>query len=669
MKKKLNGFLKNKKGFSLVECVVALLLFSIITGSVITVFISSRNQIKKQNDNHKLDILASNILSAYEASESFEDFKRILNSDLKIDIGNPGSQKETVPLGKGSGAGSIPIALPYQKILVNNGTASFLDNNGSAILSFNGGYNRNKLSEGDNGDIPGQKYSKTNYTQMVIKGNVSPAIVTLASLPKYYTYTIYKNGESKGINVKISNKVGDTYIERSSFEYNSLSDFEEYLLDNGYYLKYIDLEKIYKSGKLKIDKNLEKYNYYFQVYDATKTGDNNSSCTPINVNGKNLYYCFTIAKNNYGDNTNAMQCQTKIDSLDEGGFNSEKMKLILSNTTITYATGNKCPDYSNFTQELKINGNKFMGDWHFFPWIFYKVSNLHLTDAKDSIYCEKYSNYNEYTPTDDYKSIYYALANGNNIDLINTNGDRMFSFNASGKTNPLKDANCILKDIESTKKYKDADWDLYYKKGSMLQQQISHIEFNNKVATVYDSNGAAFIRFIYKNNKFDSDKASVLSGDYKKYYNISGNTATVKDEYKGDIFFSCIKFDGEYSITTKSEDNDPIFVSNADNFEIIGAVENSDLSYGVIGQPYVGEVDSQTYYITCGLENVKRKLIVKVTFTNLAKVKQNDAAVFIEPRIYIWSVDGAKIVNNSLEGLQQLSTTTNVKLEYSYRKG
>ncbi|MCQ2478821.1 MAG: hypothetical protein MJ091_06415, partial [Clostridia bacterium] len=108
-------------------------------------------------------------------------------------------------------------------------------------------------------------------------------------------------------------------------------------------------------------------------------------------------------------------------------------------------------------------------------------------------------------------------------------------------------------------------------------------------------------------------------------------------------------------------------MSDANDFEIIGAVENSELSYGVVGQSYAGEVASETYYITCGLDGVDRKLIVKVTFTNLAKVKLSDDNLCVEPCISIWSIDGKKITSQTLESLQSLINSTDAAFEYSYR--
>ncbi|MCQ2478820.1 MAG: hypothetical protein MJ091_06410, partial [Clostridia bacterium] len=382
----------------------------------------------------------------------------------------------------------------------------------------------------------------------------------------------------------------DSNSKWNTFSINYLSDFDEYLLDNGYYLKCVnnDTHKVPESYRHKVytskwdlighwedcgpnDSGAEVKSYktysdcYLQVYNAAKAGTNTGSCTPVkNASGQNLYFCMTFTQDDWnGLEKSGGGCVTKIDDATDkkSSANPEKMMFPLTKATIKYIYNNSCPGYSSFQTELKnSNGSSFSGNWHFLPWVLYRTatgasSGSRLESANNTMFCRNYANHNKYSPkTDAYKSIYYALQKDNTVKLINKNGDVMFSFDATNRTNPLSSASCVLQDIEATRKYNNADWKLYYKKGSMPQKQISKIVFENNVATVYDTSGSAFIRFIYKNGKFDQDKASVISGDYKDFFTFSGNTATVKEDYKGDIYFNCEKFDGPYSITTKELD-------------------------------------------------------------------------------------------------------------------
>lgn len=716
----MKNLFKNKKGFTLVECVVALLLFSIITASVFTVFSTSRNQIKTQNKNHKLDLLSTNLVSAYEASENFADFSRIVNSNLGINIGSPTPRVDTVALGGGSGAGSIPVAVPYSKISVNDGKAEFLDAEDSPVISFDGNYKRNVLKEGNNGDIPSGKYDKKNVAKMVICGGIRQK---MSQIPNNYKITFYKDERTgeKGIKFQVQNKSKDAFIgifdktDKSDgwnlFEVNTLSDFEEYLLDNAYYLKCLDTgtHKVQIGTEMKkngghwegtsifnrkwVDDYIEVpvysspyQDYYFQVYDGSAAGDDSTSSTPVTVDGKNLYYCISF---NSDDESSVIKCPTQITDVARGDGNPEKMMFDLSKATVTFATASSCPEFDGFKNELKNTNNaSFTGTWHFASWIFYRsleneylLDSRHLPDARNSMFSlrkidekdnkrDGYETYNEYIPkTDAYKSIYYTLQKDNKVTLMNTDGDWMFSFDGTDETNPLKEPTCIFEDIKITKSYKSDEWTLFYQKGGMPKKQIKNIKFENNVATVYDTENKAFIRFIYKNGKFDADKNSVASGEYAKYFTFSGNTATIKDDYKGDIYFSSQKFEGEYSITTQDEVNRPIFVSHAGDFEIIDATTDTELSYGIVGQQSGGTVESETYYITCGVDGIDKKLIVEVTFTNLAKAKKGDDDSFIEPRMYIWTINGNKITATDFDSLQALSKSSSAKMEHTFRKG
>ncbi|MCQ2440938.1 MAG: type II secretion system GspH family protein [Clostridia bacterium] len=671
-----NKVISNKKGFSLVECVVALLLFSIITGSVLTVFSASRNQIKKQNMQFKSDLLQSNIISAYEASSDYNNMANILGWEEKDADDTP-----EVPISGGNGNGSIPVPVHFDKITVDNDAegktyAKFIDDSKSPkeLITFEGNYTNNKLKSSD---IPTDYYTETPVTvprTMVLEGQAHPTAEGLTGAYDY-TYTITE--------LKVKFEMGTGSLEKDT------TDFDKYLLDNGLYLRCVKVGSDRYDGALisiKDGYNVKMFrDFYFEVFD-------------INDNSKKQYICVsyqlgstTITYKNFwnvlgiiADYANSIEDSLTYNNQLASFYNNtsiEKTYFSLTGATIKTYFGDSCPNvdatYSKqeataehkrgdpkFT-ELKADGYNFKtGNWYFVPWLAYR-------DGKEyQPKCKKYEpgrTYYEYTPKEGKASnIYYVLKNGKDIKIFDTDSVNIFSFyKDETKANTALNNNTCNISKATTRTYSDNEYEVWYQKGNMSGKTVSQIIFDDtkKEITVYSNDNQPFIRFIYKNNNstYTSDKNSIKTGDYKEYYTVSGNTATIKSP--NTVYFNCGGFTGPYSIKINDE---TVFISNAQCFEIKDAVpvDSSDISYGMIGEPISGSVNAKTYYVSCNVGNSDTSLVVKITFCDLAKPKTVDGET-VEPEIKIWSIVTAKIPSD----IKTIANCTHAHLERSYRKG
>lgn len=638
-----NKVISNKKGFSLVECVVALLLFSIITGSVLTVFSVSRNQIKKQNMQFKSDLLQSNIISAYEASSDYNNMANILGWEEKDADDTP-----EVPISGGNGNGSIPVPVHFDKITVDNDAegityAKFIDESKSPkeLITFEGNYTNNKLKSSD---IPTDYYTETPVTvpkTMVLKGQAHPSVEILTG--EYdYTYTITED--------KVNFVMGNGSLEKDA------TDFDKYLLENGLFLKCI------KTGSRTFF-GLGYYDYYYRVYSVK----NNE---PLDI-----YYCVTFET----VQQTFLTFTTLINFHDGGDLSDSHSYLNLAYATIKTYFGDSCPNvdetYSRqeataehkrgdpkFT-ELKADGYNFKtGNWYFAPWLTVHDKTQYNPTCK----YEPGRTYYEYTPKEGKTSnIYYVLKKGKDIKLFDTDSVKIFSFdNDETKANTALNNNTCNISKATTRTYSDNEYEVWYQKGNMPGKTVSQITFDDtkKEITVYSNDNQKFIRFLYTNETaYNSDKNGITSGDYKDYFTVFGDTATIK--VPETAYFSCESFDGSYSVKINEE---TVFTSNAQNFHIIDAkpIADGEVSYGMIGESISGTTNAQTYFVSCVVGNSDTSLVVKITFCDLAKPKTVDG-VTVEPEIKIWSIVTSKIPSD----IKTITNCTHAHLERSYRKG
>ena len=513
--KKASNRMKHKKGFSLAECIVALLLFSVVTVSVLSVFTASRNQIKKQNDQYKIEMMASNLLAAYEGSNTSGSFKNRLNG-LGLELSSSDAFNTTIGT-EGTGQYSfdtqnVPIAVPFSKIVVKDGSATFRNENDSGdMVSFVGTYPDNKLPNGD-----GWAYStyfneakKRQPTEMILTGKAYPAVALTS-----YDFTLTVNESTVSM---VLGSMADPISKPAC-------DFDQYLLANGYYLK-ADY-KIETSGTLG-----STYNYRFQLYNAA---DN----TPAKVGGKNLYYCISISAISALATNNA-----DMQKVVAGTNNGEGFYFNLSNCTIKYYTGDSCPSYSSFKTELKNGDKKFSGNWYFLPWFVYK------NDGNIVPTCDKFTpglDYYEYTAKSGVASnLYYALNTAKNTEMLlfNSDGSLIFPYKADS-ADPLRNlvSNCGF-GIDGKRNtlaiYEGTTYDKWFKRGAVPLWNVTKARFTDGGGSAVSkivfygvpegsSTESEYITFLYSPDKYSdfvNDRNSILdfgSVD-SKWYNYEKN--------------------------------------------------------------------------------------------------------------------------------------------------
>ena len=505
---------KNKKGFSLMECVVALLLFSVITGAVLTVFSSSRNQMRRQNDKYKTELMAGNILSAYEGCNTTESFEKRMQT-LGINLAKTNTFSKTIGT-EGTGqysfdSGNIPVAIPFSKITVKNDTATFRNEDDTAdIVGFGGEYPDNKLLNDEVRSWEWGNYfdeaKKREPTEMTLSGKAYYHGLLSGSQTYDFTYKI--NEES--VLLKMGSMSG--YISKPA------SSFDKYLLENKYYLKcgYA----VQQSGFI-----LKTNHYRFQVYNI----DN----TPVQVNGNNLYYCISIS-----GVTAALTCNANMQSVVGGSDDADASYFDFDNCTIKYYTGKSCPSYSSFSTELKNGKSSFSGKWYFMPWF------VHENEGNIEPDCDKYVDgfdYYEYTPKENVTSnIYYALTSleKNAMLLFNSDGELIFPYDGDTSA-PVANLQVTCGFGNDGKRntqalYNEMVFDKWYKRGEVPLWNVTKVRFIDNASGISrivfygkPEDGATeseYITFNYSSedhDKFIDDRAAVLNfnGNFSKWYN------------------------------------------------------------------------------------------------------------------------------------------------------
>lgn len=516
---KLLHNIKNKKGFGLVECVVALLLFAIVTGSVLTIFSVSRSQIKRQNDQYKIDLMAENILSVYEASNFSDSFKKRMGG-LGLTLSGSDSYSQTIgTAGTAQYAfdtQNVPVGVPFSKIVVKDGSAIFRNSaDDGDLVGFEGDYPNNKLQ--DKADYNWKWNSLFNETKkrvpsrMTLSGKAYPALAVMS-----YDYSIIIDEEN------VSMKLGsmENYISEPA------CDFDKYLLKNKYYLKCDYKIETSKAGwPIALPTT---YHYRFQVYDS---GNN-----AVKVDGQNLYYCVSVPIANV-----TISCATDMGKVISGENDNSFYYFNLDNCTIKYYTGSSCPSYSNFKNELTDNGTKFTGKWCFLPWFVYK------NDGNIPAKCDKFVagyDYYEYTPkTEVANNIYYALNTTKNTEILlfNSDGALLFPYGADS-TNPLSNLidNCDygVDGKRNTRAVYNGDtYDKWYKRGAVPLWDVTKVKFvdggkNGTSRIIFygkaqtDKTDSEYISFNYakeNHSGFENDRDTILKfdGNFSHFYNFS----------------------------------------------------------------------------------------------------------------------------------------------------
>ncbi len=308
---------KNNKGFTLVECVVAIAVVSIVSIASIVIYRISINSTRRQWDNYMSTISANNALSCFQNAENLTDF---LENGTKIDLKSFNNK---------TSKNNIDVPMFYKdldlselqlkpqaftkvrrfdsgKVIFYNGdtrliTFKYAEDNLSTFVEdakdldeglINLDYETkdDKYSIGGEGSSYGEIKS-INYTTY-IKGKEDNYGLTTWKDDNNQRPALtidYYRDSSDNLKVKISGKLQTGYTTKTTakngasitngiatLEYDA-TDFEKYLLKKSYVLRCVGIKT--KSGNL-IDAT-------FEVYTARS---DKSLKRATDSNGKEIYY-------------------------------------------------------------------------------------------------------------------------------------------------------------------------------------------------------------------------------------------------------------------------------------------------------------------------------------------------------------------------------------------
>ena len=511
--------IKNKKGFGLVECVVALLLFSIVTGCVLTTISTSRKQVGKQNDKYKLDLMASNILAAYEGSNTSGSFKnRMEGIGISFDtsgasetfnqtIGTEGTEQY------GFDTQNVPIAIPFSKLIVRKDSATFVDGN-KDLVSFDGTYTDKKLQDNDDyGFKVSDYYNTPKFTH-------AGDLVLTGTGDDISSFTWKYSGSNQ---VSFTVDSGNNSKERTA----AACDMDRYLYNKGYYLK--NIKRNYDIGLFTTTDS-----FWFEVINVE---DNQ----PIkDDSGKKLY---VLIKSTTG---NLETLDYKATVLDFFGQIATDLYIDFdTRAKIYYTYSNNTPSENDFKTELKKDdGTKFGGKWYFYQWMVAKCRGINGRGSYN-ISCADigtYESFFEYTAKENIQSnIYYALNKSNNTEmmLFNSDGDLIFPYKSNSKP-PLQNlkSNCefgVNGKRNTQAVYSEQVYDKWYKKGAVPLWKVTKVKFTDggtsdksKIVFYGKANDSApeneYITFNYAKDNYESfkeDRRTIIGydGSFANWYN------------------------------------------------------------------------------------------------------------------------------------------------------
>ncbi len=485
-----NTLKKRKGGFSLVECVVALLLFSIVIGAVLTAFTSSHKQIDTQTDQYKIDLMSSNILAAYQGSNNKDSF-----NELMIDLGaDPRGNRDFGGIvngeddGEGEGVYSfdpqnVPIdPVAFNKIHVIDNTATIYGTDGAELVSFDG-YEGNKLPtvEGISWDSLYTGKETVHYNSMSISGKADIYRGKTITGTTYglsdctYTYTVTLNPDEKSGKTNFSVQNNDKSVENQTGNEREACEFELYLLTKGWYL-----DCIYrKPGEETTYPGTPTYKVYRDVfYFSVK--DSNGNQVTNKIGNKFLYYKITVATvaedglfsspsydydglytdlsgndpKAYLDFSNITDGEEGYTKIEQGGtsyYNIDvhgKMEFAygyenadsFSAALVSAGSESTSVDFDN-NFLTKEGGSYFTGRWYYFPWLVANTVSV-KTEKDKTVYKQitegvpsiRGSNVSEYVPLSDHGKNEYEYTPkagvNSNIFYAYTKGGEVLLFNS-----------------------------------------------------------------------------------------------------------------------------------------------------------------------------------------------------------------------------------------------
>lgn len=636
--------MKNKKGFTLVECIVAITIILVITASAIGIYQTALNSSNRQWNRYVSTVMADNALACFQSSDNMSDFESKL-SELQADgniIKNPGAD--------------VTVTATYNELVLSGGQA--VETPFSKVRAWNNKDNKGGLVQflkDDNTSIADFSYGDalSNTTDTVILKNADGVYDVF--------YTESESGKIESLSYKLTKKKSDYTVTYNYLPNNSSSEakssdlymhitgekntvhwkassFEKYLFENRLILK-----PVAEGNFTSAFSHKNKWSGIFcEIYQLSKE-NNIINCNRYTALGKYIYIekCCTYC--NWYETCDTHQNVT-VKTCNETSYNKAQ-KLTINNVT---------------TESF---------EWQYFPVLMadiyssdITVSNYTFTSTNSIIYTD-YVLKSGYTP-----KINYELKSNGKIEIYAPGDIKLYSY--TGKK--ISDAhnkiieNCAFSQdttysgTSGTEKYtcvKNSDG-----------IQMTSVAYDEQAKKIKFMNGATeVISFEYGTNEaaFENDKPTAQNSAYSTFYE---NNA--------------IKNPNNLSISVQRI---PV---NSTSFCYQISLINADGTQTAIFSTSYGNISTNQGASFSGLEKTKSVMIDGASYTKyfyyippksdvgcyimvtFSKVSSGDTSV--EPKIKAWILSASDITalqNDSRSDKTQNDILKKNRCCISYRKG
>jgi len=673
---------KNKKGVTIIECVVAMAVVAIIASISITILQSTTGIIYGKWDRYTSAITASNALSIFKTSENIDDFSQRLKNLLSCSeaLATDDDQKISIPTTEGSleyDLSSRMIKKPFKTVRVYTGDKKVrflksetadetLPADSDKLLdidygSSNSSFNTDIAYFGNSGmyDLKVDKMFDGTVGRISYKLSGTDGSNVKHSITLIYDYFTATGAGTDQLQVHISDG-STTYSNAANAFEKELFNNKQFLVPYGYVIN--------KSGQSSNDRN----DLACMLYSAD-TG------SPIVSSSK---YTIYLIKGKIEDGKNAAS-----------NWNTKSAAFEIRKTTVSTSTTSD----SSLTGFKTVSGYSSV-TWAAYPWAGLMVAfNGNTSNGQtgkrptvSDVAIKKYAEtkkYKDYTLKSSYQSnICYAesrdvtiTATGRDdhwINFYNNNRDKIFSFH--GNTTQITDEIASLRETINYSSEYDFQVNAKDDSGNNLVESgieicdIRHrhmepvtakeIVFDDADLTIKfkDSSGNDIVWFIYRDTDlYLIDVNSVRnnqSDSFQRFYkNTKKDTDTKETLNNGQQGRLSMQFkDGAYVVYSSVDDNTwNVFTSHA--LEI-----DADPMIAIVSEEkQLMEVSSS---IDCGaitkaysFKNKEFSCFIVATFADAAfnkDLQKVNTTASVEPSIKIWVLETDKLPSQSkLDGL------------------
>ena len=609
---------RNRKGFTLVECVIAIAVITIITAAAISIYQVALRSSERQWNSFLSTVMADNALSCFQSSNSMDEFETRLGGLTQV--GSETVRTTEIPINQSyyeMDLSNCQIPLQFSKIRsYETGKVCVLDSEETELIGF---------------DYGGKTAQYTNDTGILSDAD---GIYEVA-------YTENEVGVVSEISVKgdsdFSLKITESSVTLSAGSNKksyTTNNIEKYFLKQGMFL-YPD-----KDTSKECTSNGKKGYLYYYVYDCR------TKARYITSTGEYLYVRL------YGsfDRTGLWWYQSSVGNT----FSITAVEYIYSTSTSYPKSGYSVVKDENDT-ELATSTSKV--SWERYPAYAldcYQEYNTVNTIA-DITYVgtaggHLYTDYVIKSASGISSHINYALSKSGEMKLVGDNEAVIYDFHgniAAPKGDLRLKCNFDEKNDASAA-------DGFTKHQSLTSgiriTGVSCDDANRTILFYQDAPGKSVIRFEYEDQEsYGSDKAS-LSGTYSDFYDAAG-----KLRIDGSPVLHMVEGGRSYQVVIRKGKEDIIIFTSHDAVTKAGFSFVTD-DFKIKEKETTVNGSAITRYYSYIPNNSDYGCFIKVTFSN---VVSSDLSV--EPRIRIWVIPRDEIPSGPTE--------PSANYYVSYRKG